>query len=274
MFPAPSPNSQALYQQLANGGATPGTLDFHRTAMNAAAARKDNHKAANNSTSQSQEKRAPVVSMDHSNQQQQQQQPPPQPQSAFGPHDNDAANGLYLLAQAGNGTQSNNQFAIPNPPNGNAVNNDQSRPQDTSPNMIKRVGTNGSIGDSLSGSARAVSEISEVSDSGDQSRPTTRARGKRASAGKAGGPANGRRKADETPAKQPSAKKAKANDHQVMDMNTDGMDSEEETNIKEEQYHENGKKMTDEEKRKNFLERNRFVWHASTGLVDANKCLG
>lgn len=265
MFPAPSPNSQAIYQQLANGGATPGTLDFHRTAMNAAAARKDNnHKAANKSTSQPQEKRAPVVSMDHSNQQPQPQQPPQQPQATFGPHDNDAANGLYLLAQAGNGTQSNNQFAIPNPPNGNAVNNDQGRPQDTSPNMIKRVGTSGSIGDSLSGSARAVSEMSEVSDSGDQSRPATRARGKRASAGKAGGPANGRRKAEETPAKQPSAKKAKANDHQNMDMNMDGMDSDEETNIKEEQYHENGKKMTDEEKRKNFLERNRFVFHHLT----------
>lgn len=268
MFPAPSPNSQALYQQLANGGATPGTLDFHRTAMNAAAARKDSHKAANSTTSQPQEKRAPVASMDHSNQQQQQQaqqqqqQPPPQqPQSAFGPHDNDAANGLYLLAQAGNGTQSNNQFAIPNPPNGNAVNNDQGRAQDSSPNMIKRVGTNGSIGGSVSGSARAVSENSEVSDSGDQSRPTTRARGKRVSAGKAGGPANGRRKADETPTKQPAVKKAKASEHESMDMNMDGMDSEDETNIKEEQYHENGKKMTDEEKRKNFLERNRFVFH-------------
>lgn len=268
MFPAPSPNSQALYQQLANGGATPGTLEFQRTAMNSAAARKDNHKAVSKSNAQSQEKRAPVAPMDHSNQQQQQQQqhlpqppppqpPPQQPQSAFGPHDNDAANGLYLLAQAGNGTQSNNQFAIPNPPNGNAAISDHSHAQDASPNMIKRVGTNGSIGDSLSGSARAVSEISEVTDSGDQSRPATRARGKRASAGKAGGPANGRRKADETPAKQPSAKKAKANDHQSLDLNMDGMDSEEEPNIKEEQYHENGKKMTDEEKRKNFLERNR-----------------
>ena len=59
-----------------------------------------------------------------------------------------------------------------------------------------------------------------------------------------------------------------------MDMNTDGMDSEEETNIKEEQYHENGKKMTDEEKRKNFLERNRLVWHASTGFIYADKCSG
>ena len=40
----------------------------------------------------------------------------------------------------------------------------------------------------------------------------------------------------------------------------DGSDSEEEqANIKEEQFHNDGRKMTDEEKRKNFLERNRFV---------------
>ena len=250
MFPAPSPNSQALYQQLASGGATPGTLDFHRTAMNAAAARKDNQKAASSATSQPQEPRAPVASMENANQQQAQQ-------SAFGPHDNDAANGLYLLAQAGNGTQSNNQFAVPNAPNGNAANNEQGRPQDTSPNMIKRVGTNGSIGGSLSGSARAVSEVSEVSDSGDQGRPATRARGKRS---KATGQSNGRRKADEPLAKPHTAKKAKIMESNInMDLGMDGMDSDEENNIKEEQYHENGKKMTDEEKRKNFLERNRFV---------------
>lgn len=256
MFPAPSPNTQAIYQQLASGGATPGTLDFHRTALNISAARKENaHKTMNSTTSQPQEKRAPVAPMDHTNQQQAQQ-------SAFGPHDNDAANGLFLLAQAGNGTQSNSQFAVPNPPNGNPVNNDQGRPQDTSPSMAKRVGTSGSMAGSLSGSARAVSEMSEVSDSGDQGRPATRARGKRVTAGKAGGPSNGRRKAEEVPAKQSSAKKVKVNDGNAgmdMSMGMDGMDSDEDANIKEEQYHENGKKMTDEEKRKNFLERNRFV---------------
>lgn len=261
MFPAPSPNSQALYQQLANSGATPGTLDFHRTALSAAAARKDNRKTSNTTPSKPPEKRAPVAPMDHSNQQQ-------APQSAFGPHDNDAANGLFLLAQAGNGTQSNNQFAVPNPPNGNSANNDQARPQDTLPSMAKRVGTSGSMAGSLSGSARAVSEMSEVSDSGDQGRPATRTRGKRAVGGKNSGPTNGRRKAEEGPAKQSSAKKAKVSDVNAnidMSMGMDGMDSDEDANIKEEQYHENGKKMTDEEKRKNFLERNRFVeshfWH-------------
>ncbi|KAH7113696.1 Aft1 HRA domain-containing protein [Dactylonectria estremocensis] len=39
MFPAPSPNSQALFAQLASGGATPSTIDFHRTAISAAAKR-------------------------------------------------------------------------------------------------------------------------------------------------------------------------------------------------------------------------------------------
>ena len=265
MFPAPSPNTQAIYQQLASGGATPGTLDFHRTALNL---RKDSAlKTANTTTSQPQEKRALVAPMDHSNQQQ-------APQSAFGPHDNDAANGLFLLAQAGNGTQSNNQFAVPNPPNGNPVNNDQGRPQDTSPSMAKRVGTSGSMGGSLSGSARAVSEVSEVSDSGDQGRPATRARGKRVTAGKPSGPSNGRRKAEEVPAKQSSAKKAKVSDgntNMEMNMGMDGMDSDEDANIKEEQYHENGKKMTDEEKRKNFLERNRFVVSFfAHGILDAD----
>lgn len=42
MFPAPSPNSQALFNSIQSGGATPGTLDFHRSAM-AAAARSKEH---------------------------------------------------------------------------------------------------------------------------------------------------------------------------------------------------------------------------------------
>lgn len=53
----------------------------------------------------------------------------------------------------------------------------------------------------------------------------------------------------------------------MMDM--DGMDSEEEqSNIKEEQYHPDGKKMTDEEKRKNFLERNRYVTVYCSAVVN------
>ncbi len=262
MFPAPSPNSQALFQQLQSGGATPSTLDFHRTAMSAAAAQKGIQAGANGAISQPANKRAPIASMDQSTQPQGQNQ-------AFGENQqhNDAANGLFLLAQAGT-DQTNNQFAIPNPPSGIVQNNNQGRAQETSPNMPKRAGrnANGSIGESLSGSARGQSELSgERSDSAEQALPTTRTRSKRTSTVKGAAAGNGRRKADETPSKQPPAKKSKTgngNSGLNLDMNMDGMDSDEEQeqmNIKEEQYHENGKKMTDEEKRKNFLERNRYV---------------
>lgn len=250
MFPAPSPNSQALYQQLAGGGATPSTLDFHRTAMNAAAQRKNNTSTSANGTS-AQDSRAPVATMNQAAQSQQ-----------FDQHD--AANGLFLLAQAGNGAQANNQFAMPNPPS-NIPNNSQAGSQETSPQMAKRVArnANGSIGGgSISGSVRGQSEMS-AEDSGDQSKPATRNRGKRASTGKGAAATNGRRKAEEPPSKQPAAKKAKNSisaAQMSMDMDINGMDSDDEqNNIKEEQYHENGKKMTDEEKRKNFLERNRVA---------------
>ena len=248
MFPAPSPNSQALYNQLAGGGATPSTLDFHRTAMNAAAARKTNTQNSANGTA-AQDSRAPVATMGPTGQSQILDQ-------------HDAANGLFMLAQAGSGAQANNQFAMPNPPN-SITNMSQSASQETSPNMAKRVGrnANGSIGGgSISDSVRGQSEVS-AEDSADQSKPTTRNRGKRTSAGKAGNAANGRRKADDFAPKQPATKKAKTNAQQMnMDMDMGNMDSDEEqNNIKEEQYHENGKKMTDEEKRKNFLERNRYA---------------
>ena len=241
MFPAPSPNSQALFQQLANGGATPNTLDFHRTAMNAAAARKGGQ--VNSANTQAEDQRAPVAPMDPSLQQQ-----PQQP--TFGQHDNDAANGLFLLAQAGNGAQASHQYAVPNS-NNTLANN---RSQEASPNMSKGARNgNGSIG--------GQSEMSgDVSDNGDQTKPATKHRGKRASGGSNAAPTNGRRKADDTPPKQPSSKKQKKSNNSNVMMDIDGMDSEEEQpNIKEEQYHPDGKKMTDEEKRKNFLERNRCV---------------
>lgn len=88
MFPAPSPGSQAIFNSLQSGGATPGTLDFHRTAMNAAARNKNNQFAT---TSNPQD--ASNTNMDSA-------------------HDaTDAANGLFMLAKGG---QANNQFAVPN----------------------------------------------------------------------------------------------------------------------------------------------------------------
>ncbi|MCJ1308671.1 hypothetical protein MMC25_002325 [Agyrium rufum] len=259
MFPAPSPNSQALFNQLANGGATPGTLDFHRTAMNAAAARKSENPYPSESTSQPQDQRAQVANMDQAVQSQAHHQ-------HFGQHDSDAANGLYLLAQAGNENQTNNQFAIPNQPSHGMRMPPQS--QETSPTVSKRSNhrNNGSIGGSLADSVHGASEMSgEISDG--RSKSNVRGKAKRASSGK--GPATNRRKApDDTPMKQPAAKKAKTvkNIATSPDMSIDGPDTDDEQNIKEEVYdaskeelHESGRKMTDEEKRKNFLERNRVA---------------
>ncbi|RMZ89738.1 hypothetical protein DV736_g3032, partial [Chaetothyriales sp. CBS 134916] len=91
MFPAPSPNSQALFNTLQSGGATPGTLDFHRTAMNA---------AARNKTNQFPTTSNPAADIPATN------------NSMDAQHDaTDAANGLFMLAK---GAQANNQFAVPN----------------------------------------------------------------------------------------------------------------------------------------------------------------
>jgi ATF/CREB family transcription factor len=254
MFPAASPNSQALFNQLASGGATPGTLDFHRTAMNASAIQKREQALAqqqqqqqqNNVTSQPQEQPNGIES-----------KPPQNSADMFGQHDaNDAANGLFLLAQARNGAPNTNQYTMapqqpvhahPQPTNS------QIGSADTSPHMRSRNG-NGSIGTNISGSVRGTSEFS---DEGEQQRPNTRGKGKRGST--AGATTNGRRKADETPTKQPAAKKGKSNNGNAMSAMEPEPASEEEQDMSKDEYNAQGKKMTDEEKRKNFLERNRYV---------------
>ncbi|KAG4274643.1 hypothetical protein FPRO04_14491 [Fusarium proliferatum] len=251
MFPAPIPNPQALFAQLAGGGATPSTIDFHRTAISAAAKREQANgvQRAAGQPPQSPAKQPPSVMS--------------QPQEttngnavikhevkpAFGPfdpHDNDAANGIFMLAQGRNGAQSTNQFAVTL----GSASHAHPAPvvlhnMNTSPQMSSANG--GSIA-----SARGVSEVSGISDNSDQARPNTRGKGKK------NPPAtNGRRKADEAPAKVPPTKKAKANSG--IPVMPDDMDmSDDESNMK---YDENGTKtkMTAEEKRKNSLERNRMA---------------
>lgn len=242
MFPAPSPNSQAFIAQLASGGATPSTLDFHRTAMSAAAKRDQTQSNGNPSQQQQQQQ-----------QQNQQAQKPPAQQPAtsqpqemsnggaqvksepktFDPHDNDAANGLFMLAQGGN--QGGNQFATTSAPSGHA------HPAPAQPHM------NGGPVES----GRGASEDSNMSNTNDQAKPNTRGKGKK------NPPAtNGRRKAEEPPAKAPPSKKAK-NDTSVNGMSEEPSDDED----GDDNGDGTGKsKMTDEEKRKNFLERNRYVF--------------
>ncbi|KAF4633053.1 hypothetical protein G7Y89_g5077 [Cudoniella acicularis] len=245
MFPEPSPNSQALFSQLASGGATPTTLDFHRTAMSAAAQKRENHQPQQSVTSQPQEMSNGM-----------EVKPPALGQ--FDQHDaNDAANGLFLLAQARSNPPQTNHYAMApqmpvhaHPPPNMQMGGQSS---ETSPHMANR--NNGSISTT---SGRGVSEMSGYSDENEQqSRPNTRGKGKR-SAAQNNNQSNGRRKVDDTPSKGPANKKSKANNGHAMQSEPQS-DEEEGPDLSKDEYNANGKKMTDEEKRKNFLERNRVA---------------
>lgn len=277
MFPAPSPNSQALFQHLASGGATPSTLDFHRTAMNAAAARKTDTGFNNQGgavTTRPPEQASLSAPVDEK------QQPPQNEANSqtlgdpFTSHDaNDAANGLFLLAQARSGAQAQAatdrqpgvvpkmQMALATAQVASVPLADQA--QDTSPTTGKRPGPvrpgATSLRGSLSGSVTGMSEMSgDFSESGASEQPQPAARkGKRTSTGKAGQAGAGRRKAEDAPSKEPSAKRSKGNSANAVQIQQS--ESPDEMNLKEEMLHPSGRKMTDEEKRKNFLERNRVA---------------
>lgn len=277
MFPpAPSPNSQAILSSLAGSGATPTTLDFHRTAMTAAAQQK--REALLSEQQQREQQQAQQQREQQAQQQQQAQQSssteqpsdaskkadeksaPTQPMAdPFGAHDaNDAANGLFLLAQARNqpAQASNYAHAQPQPvqahsqPAGIQSGNQS---QETSPNMANRDMNGGAS----VGSGRGMSEMSGYSEE------LEKPRNSRSKAKKGGNTTNGRRKAEDTPSKAPASKKSKSNNGNSISSNQSGMEpepaSEEEPDMTKDEYNANGKKMTDEEKRKNFLERNRYV---------------
>ncbi|KAK3370228.1 Aft1 HRA domain-containing protein [Podospora didyma] len=260
MFPAPSPNSQALFAQLA-AAPTPSTLDFHRTALSAAAAKRE----------QAQAQQAQLAQAT----QQGQQLPTSQPHEmsngagplkietkpaagSFNPHDNDhdAANGLFMLAQGRNGSQPQAQQYTVAPPQQIRVQAAPApapavQPVNTSPQMNGNASAAGS-------SARGVSEAGSAQSDESEVRPNTRTKGKRNSTGAGTG---NRRKAEDNPGKAPAGKKAKTNGGGApsidsMDMDHDDMNSDDDMKIDA-----NGTrtKMTEEEKRKNFLERNRVA---------------
>jgi ATF/CREB family transcription factor len=246
MFPQPSPNSQALYNQLQNGGATPGTLDFHRTAMNARAQNQVNSYNNNlQGTTTSQPQQNPNIQPDldskpynpNNSQSQHDNQDP------FGSHQtNDAANGLFMLAQAG-GQQRNSQYPMQQQPQQSYQQQQQQNAQDTR--------GKGSIGSTMSGSTDGGD--GQYSDDGDHKPNTRNGRGKKGSTGGGKAAANGKRKTEETPAKGPASKKQRASlaMSEEPDDEDDGMDGMDGM--------DGDRKMTDEEKRKNFLERNRYV---------------
>jgi ATF/CREB family transcription factor len=222
MFPAPSPNSQNLFNQLqlGVGASTPNTLEFLRTGVAAKAATNGNGPTSQPTENQSNEmdlklptSQAPSVS------------------DAYAHPDADAANGLFMLAQS-NGTRSGNQFAVPQQP---AAQNA------AEPSSVNSRAQKSSV---TSGTTQVESSDSEESE---RAKPATRSRGKKAAEPKS----NNRRKATDTPTKTPSSKRQKGNsgnDAKLADLDDDDDDEPKDS-----------KKMTDEEKRKNFLERNRVA---------------
>ncbi|OBT61234.1 hypothetical protein VE03_09652, partial [Pseudogymnoascus sp. 23342-1-I1] len=233
MFPTPSPNSQAIFNQLAGASTATPTVDFHRTAL-AASHRKQSEAPTPSSNITSQPPRD-APNGDHAAQPKQQLQ---QQREPFAQHDaNDAANGLFLLASQSRtnsvGPGASGQYAMAPQvsvhahPSGGA-----SQPREL---------RNGSRGG-------GVSEGSEDSEGRSSSR-VTRGKGRKGGSG-------ARRKAEEPPAKGPPAKKGK---HSAAQHYMEPEPPSEEEDVKQEEYNANGKKMTDEEKRKNFLERNRVA---------------
>ncbi|KAK8050510.1 hypothetical protein PG994_012240 [Apiospora phragmitis] len=236
MFPA----------RLASGGATPNTLDFHRTAMNAAAAKaREQSKAPVTSAPQEMTNGVTVKA---------------EAKTAFDPHDNDAANGLFMLAQ---GAQQRDAAPTTNQQQQQQQQQQQypvggTQPSHAHPAPANSASTSPQMnGNGTAVSARGVSEAaSGASDEVESSRPAARGKGKRGSNASAAA-TNGRRKAEEAPAKQPASKKAKTAPSPEMDE-----DHSSDEDGDEDGHDADGKpksKMTDEEKRKNFLERNRVA---------------
>ncbi|KAF3932063.1 hypothetical protein ABW20_dc0105108 [Dactylellina cionopaga] len=276
MFPAPSPNTQALFGF--GSGPTPGTLEFQKTAM---AAQAVNRPTKNGMTTaqaipiQKPEENPDAMDVSGINvNKMPQQQQPRHPSDPFGVDANAAANGLYLLAQQGQKHQAENQFVPANMPQGipvpvpvavSAANGAIPMNIDANGNNTMKRNSIATSGHSRNASTatRGQSEASEDmagSDGADgnahKSKKAKTAAAKKGAmnAGITKGTGN-RKKPDDV--KPPSNKKAKkalsSNGDEDEDMDDiDDMDDGGEDG-------QDTKKMTDEEKRKNFLERNRVA---------------
>ena len=259
MFPEPSPGG---FMNI--GLNTPGTMDFHRTALQAARLTKAEPPQSiqpQNITSQPQ----PMLNGVHDH------PVPSYNNEAAQPAATDAANSLYLLANHATNRPSHmnnqNHYTTANQPPIHGHGHAQaSMPmplqQESSPTMNSHnMNGNGHRGSTSGVSGRGLSEASE--DHEQRSRPNTRGKGKRNSAAPpTTNGTNGRaRKSEDGPAKGPAAKKGKGNNGNAHSMGppSDDSEDEQEHDMSKDQYNANGKKMTDDEKRKNFLERNRYA---------------
>jgi ATF/CREB family transcription factor len=244
MFPAPSPNTQAIFN-LQSTGVTPGTAEFQQSALRAAA--QANQNKANGTSGPTSQPDNATAGMDRANnfplQHPQQRRAQNDP---YANHDvSNAANDLLSFATQ-NGGARNGQQPYSMPPQQQAMHAGHMPVQPVNHDNSRR-NTKGSI-NSLNGSV----DNGDFSESGqsEEAKTNTRSRGKK-------GAANGKqtagtkRKADEP--KGNSRKKSVA-----ASLGDEDEDMPSDDDIKNEEMI-GGRKMTDEEKRKNFLERNRLV---------------
>jgi len=208
MFPAPSPNSQSLFNSLQMGASTPGMSEFLRTGV-AAKAATNGMNAPTSQPAESQSSNNMDLKLPAS------QAPQSDP---YAHPDADAANGLFMLAQS-NGARAGNQFAVPqqstNGPNGSAA----------EPSSANSRNAKHSIGSATTrGGETSESEQSEPA------KPATRSRGK-----KAAEPKNNKRgKASDTPTKAPANKRQKGNAAQDVKL----------IDMEDEDHHKDGRKMS------------------------------
>ncbi|KAF2623934.1 hypothetical protein BU25DRAFT_170696 [Macroventuria anomochaeta] len=242
MFPAPSPNTQAIFN-LQSAGVTPGTGDFQQAALRAAAQANQNKTTAA-PTSQPD---TATAGMDRQNNYQQAQQQQQRSQNdPYANHDvSSAANDLLSFASQNGGGARNNQPPFSMAPNSQSVNAGHMPVQPVGADHNRR-NTKGSI------NSMASADTGDFSESGQsEQNKGTRTRGKKGAAnGKQA--AGTKRKADDAP--KGGRKKGAAASMDDEDESDDEMG-----NMKEEEFDSKGRKMTDEEKRKNFLERNRVA---------------
>jgi len=254
MFPASSPSTSQLFF----GGATPGTMEFQKTALSAA--RKSAHPQPPLIPPQNSElKSEDNVSHVNSSHDQSKSRQPSDPFNADPAHN--AANGLYLLAQMG-GSGAPNPYQQSHMSSGippNATN------MDSSPNLAKRAAMNNATsaasravsGSVVANGVRGVSEISNNRSDSSEEPEGTSARKGRSTRGKSTTTNTGKRKNDGGSDGKSAMNKKSKNARSAMSGSDDG-EPEDYDDDGQNDTRKDGKKMTDEEKRKNFLERNRY----------------
>ena len=268
MFPVMTPGSSALLE-FGTSGTTPGTMEFHKTALAAQAASNRNKFASMVPPIPKQEDvDAKMNGTNHVR----------QSSDLFAGGDaNAAASGLYMLANAQQ-HQTESGFNGGNMPNSLAgmaqgivmpgLSNNMGLGIETQMAATSVKANNGNnikgrqpsiVGNGL-GNGRGVSEASDMIGNSDSMDNTANGRGAKGNAANKKGGAKAtpnKRQADVQ--KGPAVKKQKQKSLSIDGMDDDDQDAMDQDDDGDNDIGANGKKMTDDEKRKNFLERNRYA---------------